>query len=79
MAMNRVQFQARLSMAEFFDRFGSDDKREAAPIESRWFLAMHLLTQSRNNVAALELMRHPEVSYKTAPLIKHKLPSQEDF
>ena len=25
---------------------------------SRWFLAMHLLTQSKNSVAALELMRH---------------------
>ena len=25
---------------------------------SRWFLAMHLLTRSKNNVAALELMRH---------------------
>ncbi len=40
---------------------------------SRWFLAMHLLTQSKNNVAALELMRHLGVSYKTAWLIKHKL------
>jgi ribosomal protein L37AE/L43A len=40
---------------------------------SRWFLALHLLTQSKNNVAALELMRHLGVSYKTAWLIKHKL------
>jgi ribosomal protein L37AE/L43A len=40
---------------------------------SRWFLAMHLLTQSKNNVAALELMRHLGVCYKTAWLIKHKL------
>ena len=39
----------------------------------RWFLAMHLLTQSKNNVSALELMRHLGVSYKTAWLIKHKL------
>ena len=38
-----------------------------------WFLAMHLLTQSKNNVAALELMRHLGVCYKTAWLIKHKL------
>jgi hypothetical protein len=34
---------------------------------------MHLLTQVRNNVAALELMRHVGVCYKTAWLIKHKL------
>ena len=40
---------------------------------SRWFLAMHLLTRSKNNVAALELMRHLGVCYKTAWLIKHKL------
>src|ERR1700674_2648710 len=25
---------------------------------TRWFLAMHLLTQAKNNVSALELMRH---------------------
>ena len=38
-----------------------------------WFLAMHLLTQAKNNVAALELMRHLGVCYRTAWLIKHKL------
>ena len=125
MKMSRVQFQPGLSMAEFMDRYGSDDKCEAALIESRWpsgfacpscgcgqsssfrregrlyfqctacrhqcsaisgtifeatklglsrwFLAMHLLTQSKNNVAALELMRHLGVCYKTAWLVKHKL------
>lgn len=125
MSMNRVQFQAGLSMAEFLDRYGSDDKCETALVASRWptgfvcpacgcshsssfrregrlyfqccacrhqcsatsgtifeatklglarwFLAMHLLTQSKNNVAALELMRHLGVCYKTAWLIKHKL------
>jgi hypothetical protein len=112
-------------MAEFMDRYGSDDQCEEALIESRWpsgfacpgcgcrhcssfrregrlyfqctacrhqcsvisgtifeatklglsrwFLAMHLLTQSKNNVAALELMRHLGVCYKTAWLVKHKL------
>lgn len=38
-----------------------------------WFLAMHLLTQSKNNVSALELGRHLGVSYKTAWLLKHKV------
>lgn len=38
-----------------------------------WFLAMHLLTQAKNSVAALELMRHLGVSYKTAWLMKLKL------
>src|SRR5450759_5332178 len=125
MTMNHVQFQPGLSMAEFMDQYGSDDKCEAALIESRWpagfacpecdgkrsssfrregrlyfqctacrhqcsvisgtifaatklplsrwFLAMHLLTQSKNNVAALELKRHLGVCYKTAWLVKHKL------
>ena len=125
MAMNAVQFQPELSMMAFMERYGSDDKCEAALIESRWpagftcpacgsganssfrregrvywqcsacrhqcsvfsgmifeatklaltrwFLTLHLLTQSKNNVAALELMRHLGVCYKTAWLIKHKL------
>jgi hypothetical protein len=40
---------------------------------TRWFLAMQLLTQSKNNVAALELMRQLGVSYRTAWLMKHKI------
>jgi ribosomal protein L37AE/L43A len=38
-----------------------------------WFLAMHLLTQAKNNVSALELKRHLGVNYTTAWLVKHKL------
>jgi hypothetical protein len=34
---------------------------------------MHLLTQAKNNVSALELRRHLGVCYKTAWLMKHKL------
>lgn len=125
MAMNRVQFQPGLSMAEFIRRFGTQEQCEAALTHARWpqgfacpdcgassrtsfrrqgrlywqcrgcqyqcsvtsgtvfentklpltvwFLAMHLLTQAKNNVAALELMRHLGVCYRTAWLIKHKL------
>jgi transposase-like protein len=40
---------------------------------SVWFLAMHLLTQAKNNVSALELRRQLGVCYRTAWLIKHKL------
>lgn len=40
---------------------------------THWFLAMHLLTQAKNNVSALELKRHLGVSYPTAWLVKHKL------
>jgi ribosomal protein L37AE/L43A len=125
MAMNRVQFQQGLSMTEFLDRYGSEDKCERAVIESRWprgfvcpacgstrklsfrregllywqcldcshqcslisgtifestklaltrwFLAMHLLTQVKNGMSALELKRHLGVCYKTSLLLKHKL------
>jgi ribosomal protein L37AE/L43A len=40
---------------------------------SRWFLAMQLITQAKNNVSALELRRQLGVSYRTAWLLKHKL------
>ena len=40
---------------------------------TRWFLAMQLLTQAKNNVSALELTRQLGVSYRTAWLVKHKL------
>ncbi len=36
MAMNRVQFQPGLSMAEFFERYGSEDQCEAALFAARW-------------------------------------------
>ena len=38
-----------------------------------WFAAMHLITQAKNNVCALELKRHLGVSYPTGWLMKHKL------
>ena len=125
MPTNRVQFQAGLSMPEFLDRFGTEDKcrvalqvarwpggftcpacsgpartsfergglrywqcggcqRQTSLISgtvfeasklplSRWFLAMQLLTQSKNNVSALELKRQLGLSYRSAWLIKHKI------
>jgi Zn ribbon nucleic-acid-binding protein len=125
MPMNRVQFQPGLSMFEFLQRYGSEEKCEAAveaarwpqgfacprcrgtaayafrrgrqpyrecvgcgyqcsliagtvfqasklPL-SRWFMAMQLLSQAKNNVAALELRRQLGVSYPTAWLMKHKI------
>lgn len=38
-----------------------------------WFLAIYLLTQSKNGMSALSLRRHLGVSYNTAWLLKHKL------
>jgi transposase-like protein len=39
----------------------------------RWFQAMYLMTQAKNGISALELMRQLDVCYKTAWLVKHKL------
>lgn len=38
-----------------------------------WFQAIYLITQSKNNVSALELKRYLGVSYRAAWRIKHKL------
>ena len=38
-----------------------------------WFLAIHLITQSKNSVSGLELHRHLKVNHKTAWLMKHKI------
>lgn len=38
-----------------------------------WFLALHLLTSTKTNMAALELKRHLGVGYHTAWRIKHKV------
>ena len=125
MAINRVQFQRGLPMAQFMVRYGTQEQCHAALVASRWpngfvcgecgctrhstflrdglrywqcsacreqttvtcgtvfqatklpltswFLAMHLLTQAKNNVSALELKRHLGVRYKAAWLMKHKL------
>jgi len=39
----------------------------------RWFLAMHLLTRTKNGTSALELKPNLGVCYKTALLLKHKI------
>ena len=125
MAQNKVQFQAGLSMLEFFERCGTHEQCEARLLTARWpdgfdcpacrskehsefrrrsrlyfqcracrhecsltsgtifhssklplrtwFTAMQLITQSKNNVSALELKRHLGVSWPTAWMIKHKI------
>lgn len=40
---------------------------------TKWFLALYLLTQTKNGMAALELSRHLGVCYRTAWRIKHKV------
>ncbi len=38
-----------------------------------WFMAIHLLTSTKTNLAALELKRHLGVRYRTAWRLKHKI------
>ena len=40
---------------------------------TKWFQAMYLVTQNKNNISALSLKRHLGVSYSTAWRVKHKL------
>ncbi len=40
---------------------------------TKWFLAMHLMTSAKNDIAALELARQLDVKWDTAWLIKQKL------
>jgi transposase-like protein len=40
---------------------------------TKWFQAMYLMTQSKNNISALELTRFLGVCYRTAWRTKHKL------
>lgn len=40
---------------------------------TKWFQAMYFLTQAKNNVSALELMRLVGVCYRTAWRLKHKI------
>jgi hypothetical protein len=40
---------------------------------TKWFLAIYLITQNKNNLSALSLKRHLGVAYATAWRVKHKL------
>jgi len=125
MAMNKIQFQKGLSMGDFLEKYGTEEKCAAALAETRWptgficpqcshpghcivhhgrsktyqcnrchaqtslitgtifqgtklplfswFQAMYLLTQSKNNVSALELTRMIGICYRSAWRLKHKI------
>jgi hypothetical protein len=124
-SMNRVRFQAGLSLTDFTERYGTQAQCEPAlekyrwrdgfvcPMCARtdhyvvwhgeaktfqwhscrhqttltsgtifhtsklpltkWFQAMWYLTESKNNVSALELMRVVGVCYRTTWRLKHKI------
>jgi len=40
---------------------------------TQWFLGIYLVTQNKNNISALSLMRHLGICYRSAWRLKHKL------
>ena len=53
-------------------RAGTVFHKSSTPL-TKWFLAMHLMTCSKNDIASLELARQIDVKWDTAWLIKQKL------
>ena len=123
MAKNKIQFQKGMSIPDFMDRYGTEEKCRqtlfrlrwpggfACPVcgnatyceikerklfqcnrcrhqtsliagtifqsshlpLTKWFLAMYLMTQSKNGISAMELSRQIGVSCNSGWRIKHKL------
>lgn len=68
----RRQFQCSACRRQTSVRAGTVFQASKLPLRT-WFLAMFLLAQSKNDIAALELMRQLGVSYEAAWLLKQKL------
>ena len=65
-------FQCRACRTQTSARAGTIFHKSRTPL-AKWFLAMHLITASKNDIAALELARQLDVKWDTAWLIKQKL------
>lgn len=68
----RRLFQCFACQCQTSVRAGTVFQASKLPLRT-WFLAMYLLAQSKNDIAALELMRLLGVKYDTAWLLKQKL------
>jgi len=69
---NRGYWQCTLCRHQTTALAGTIFQSSKLPLTA-WFLSMHLLTQAKNNLSALELQRHLGVSYRTAWAVKHKI------
>ena len=65
-------FQCTACRLQTSARAGTIFHKSRTPL-TKWFLAMHLMTASKNDIAALELARQLDVKWDTAWLIKQKL------
>jgi ribosomal protein L37AE/L43A len=68
----RRVFQCSACRAQTTAKAGTIFHKSRTPL-TKWFLAIYLLTQSKNDIAALELARQLGVKWDTAWLIKQKL------
>lgn len=68
----RQVFQCRACRVQTSVRAGTIFHKSKTPL-TKWFLAMHLLTASKNDIAALEMARQMDVKWDTAWTIKQKL------
>ena len=68
----RQVFQCSACRLQTSVKAGTIFHKSKTPL-TKWFLAMHLLTASKNDIAALEMARQLEVKWDTAWTIKQKL------
>jgi hypothetical protein len=68
----RQLFQCSACRLQTSVRAGTIFHKSRTPL-TKWFLGMHLMTASKNDIAALELSRQIDVKWDTAWLIKQKL------
>ncbi len=71
-ARARRVFQCSACRTQTTVKAGTIFHKSRTPL-TKWFLAIYLLTQSKNDIAALELARQLGVKWDTAWLIKQKL------
>jgi len=71
-AKARQIFQCSTCRTQTSAKAGTIFHKSGTPLV-KWFLAIYLLTQSKNDIAALELARQLGVKWDTAWLIKQKL------
>ena len=65
-------FQCSACRKQTSARAGTIFHKSSTPL-TKWFLAMHLITSAKNDIASLELSRQIGVKWDTAWLIKQKL------
>jgi len=65
-------FQCSACRLQTSARAGTIFHKSRTPL-TKWFLAMHLMTSAKNDIASLELARQIAVKWDTAWLIKQKL------